>query len=49
MTLHDLSSNVKLEIIEKLLEINENKIREILKSEDLLSGVIRLKTYCITN
>ena len=49
MTLHDLSSNVKLETIEKLLEINENKIREILKNEELLSGVIRLKTYCIAN
>ena len=49
MTLHDLSSNVKLKTIEKILESNENKIREILKNEELLSGVIRLKTYCITN
>ncbi len=49
MTLHDLSSNVKLKIIEKTLENNENKIKEILKSEELLSGTIRLKTYCITN
>lgn len=49
MTLHDLSSNVNRKTIEKTLENNANKIREILKNEEIISSAIKLKTYCITN